>query len=148
MGEEQRKLNRLIIKKNMGFFIRFLIFGGVVFSIVPSFWWAVFITALGIYLWGNGFLWGRERGMMEGMSVANATVIQEIAEGRFTQQDATKIVDLFSQKDESAAGNVDVASGVLKCPHCGTEYKPSDYRVDVPRIFCSACKAELPRQTR
>lgn len=34
---------------------------------------------------------------------------------------------------------------IVQCPSCGTSYRPSDYRSDLERIFCSGCKAELPR---
>lgn len=34
---------------------------------------------------------------------------------------------------------------VVQCPSCGTSYRPSDYRSDLERIYCSGCKAELPR---
>jgi hypothetical protein len=32
-----------------------------------------------------------------------------------------------------------------KCPRCGITYDPNDYRSDATAIYCSACKAELPR---
>ncbi len=31
------------------------------------------------------------------------------------------------------------------CPACGMPYNLSDYRADVPKIFCSHCRIELPR---
>jgi hypothetical protein len=32
---------------------------------------------------------------------------------------------------------------IYKCPHCDSEYKLSDYRDDVEKIYCSYCKKEL-----
>jgi hypothetical protein len=37
-----------------------------------------------------------------------------------------------------------VAAGTLTCPECSTVYDPADYQPDSP-IYCSACKAPLPR---
>ena len=33
----------------------------------------------------------------------------------------------------------------LTCPECSAPYHPVDYRSDLPAIYCSACKAPLPR---
>jgi len=32
-----------------------------------------------------------------------------------------------------------------KCPQCSAPYNPTDYQVDAQAIYCSECKAELPR---
>ncbi len=39
-----------------------------------------------------------------------------------------------------------VATG-FPCPECGRPYRVSDYRPDAEHIYCSYCKAELPRDT-
>ncbi len=47
-----------------------------------------------------------------------------------------------------AAGQLDAAAPVEeihRCPSCSVVYDPADYRDDLPHIFCSSCKAELPR---
>jgi hypothetical protein len=33
-------------------------------------------------------------------------------------------------------------AGVESCPHCGTAYRPSDYRGDAA-IFCSDCRQQI-----
>ena len=33
----------------------------------------------------------------------------------------------------------------LACPNCGDPYDPADYREDADHIYCSTCKAEVPR---
>jgi len=40
--------------------------------------------------------------------------------------------------------NVDVRN----CPQCGAAYRLSDYAPDAFDIYCSACKARLPQETR
>ena len=39
---------------------------------------------------------------------------------------------------------VTTETSALRCPECSTPYLRSDYRSDAPKIYCSACKAELP----
>lgn len=34
---------------------------------------------------------------------------------------------------------------MMSCPNCGSSYDPSDYQDGAEAIFCSKCKAELPR---
>jgi hypothetical protein len=31
------------------------------------------------------------------------------------------------------------------CPSCGATYRSDDYRADAEHIYCSRCRAELPR---
>ena len=40
------------------------------------------------------------------------------------------------------------ARDILECPSCGTLYRLSDYRADVPQIICSGCKAVLAERTK
>jgi hypothetical protein len=35
---------------------------------------------------------------------------------------------------------------VVRCPGCGVAYDPNDYNPDAAHIYCTTCKAELPRQ--
>lgn len=37
------------------------------------------------------------------------------------------------------------ASPMLNCPECSAPYDPADYRMDMQTIYCSVCRAELPR---
>jgi hypothetical protein len=37
------------------------------------------------------------------------------------------------------------ATSRLACPNCGDLYDPADYREDAEHIYCSSCKAEVPR---
>ena len=51
----------------------------------------------------------------------------------------------FASWPRAAAAVVADAPGALTCPECATPYDPSDYRTDVAEIYCSACRAQLPR---
>jgi hypothetical protein len=44
-----------------------------------------------------------------------------------------------------AEARTPVAAGALTCPECSTPYRLADYRWDAIAIYCSACKAPLPR---
>jgi hypothetical protein len=35
---------------------------------------------------------------------------------------------------------------IPKCPNCGTEYNPIDYRQDALEWFCSRCGTKLPKE--
>jgi hypothetical protein len=35
---------------------------------------------------------------------------------------------------------------IRACPHCGASYDLSDYCEDAPKIYCSCCKQEIPRE--
>lgn len=50
-----------------------------------------------------------------------------------------------SAKDEAAEHSSGALDSSLKCPSCSTGYRLADYDPSAKRIFCSACKVELPR---
>ena len=47
--------------------------------------------------------------------------------------------------NDRTVSTTQAADPVEKCPNCGVEYRLSDYNPDATVIFCSTCKAQLPR---
>ena len=48
-------------------------------------------------------------------------------------------------KVELVTKRLEAKSGWLTCPACGEPYNLKDYRKDLDHIYCSRCKAELPK---
>ncbi len=99
---------------------------------------------------------------IEGMMVAAVFGGVKLNVRRSDEEDAREIL---ASVDSESAETVDFAgseqdlqdlsepdggepaeAGQLPCPTCETPYKLEDYDPQTVRIFCSSCKAELPRQ--
>ena len=49
---------------------------------------------------------------------------------------------------ESAGLAGDSSPTILSCPECAAPYSLADYRTDAQTIYCSTCRAQLPRHSR
>ena len=59
--------------------------------------------------------------------------------------DLLGIIILASLKDLDPESS-EFSDPVSQCPSCGAEYKLNEYNPEAEHIYCSFCKAELPRK--
>lgn len=63
-----------------------------------------------------------------------------------TSPSIEKMLDLLRPEWRRSPSTAETTG--LKCPECGTPYRLEDYDRNAAKIYCSACKTELPRKKR
>lgn len=62
------------------------------------------------------------------------------------QRERHEVMGATLSKNEGPKRPIVELPKILKCPNCGVEYNPEDYRHDILEWVCPQCKKALPRE--